>query len=357
VKRLYINGKFYAGELNGVHRVADRLIRELDARLAALPDDGRAEVVLFVPTRRTWTPNLKAIRIVEEARGHSQIWEQLILPSRAKDGLLLNLCNLAPILHRNKVLMLHDAQFLFPDSSYPARLRWGYRLLTPMMARTSKLVLTVSEYSRQMLDLLGVAPRANTEVLHNGVDHMLDTPADADIVGRLGLPAGRYAVHIASAKAYKNTVVAFDAFADPALADIPLVLIGTTREALTGAGLTPPPGAVFAGRVDDAGLRGLYEGALCLLFPSRTEGFGLPPAEAAMVGCPSVVSPAGAIPEVCRDTALYADVDKPEAWIAAVRAYADDATLRDGKAAAAQARSGDLTWSRAGAVLADLLER
>lgn len=353
--RLYINGKFYAGELNGVHRVADRLIRELDAVLAALPAAERPDATLFVPTRRQWSPTLSAIRIVEEPRGHSQLWEQAILPRRARDGLLLNLCNLAPVMHRNKVLMLHDAQFLFPDNSYPARLRWGYRLLTPRMARTSRMVLTVSEYSRQMLDLLGVSPRAITRVLHNGADHMLDTPSDAGLVERMGLEPGRYAVHIASPKCYKNSRVVFDAFSDSRLADIPLVLIGTTPEALQKAGLSTPAGAVIAGRVDDAGLRGLYEGALCLLFPSRTEGFGLPPVEAAVVGCPSVTSPAGAIPEVCHDAVLYADVDRADEWVAAVRAYADDPALRAIKVKAARDRAGAFSWKAVGQSLFDAL--
>ena len=355
MKPIFLNGKFYAGELNGVHRVADRLIRELDAQLTRLAPDERPEVTLFIPVRRRWAPMLQTIRIVEEARGHSQLWEQFILPLRAKGGVLVNLCNLAPVLHRDKILMLHDAQFLFPDSSYPARLRWGYRILTPLMARTSRLVLTVSEYSRQMLDLLGVAPRANTEVLSNGADHMHDTPSAPDIVARLGLTPGRYAVHIGSAKAYKNTAVVFEAFADPALSDIALVMVGPGKEALERGGLTPPPSAVFAGRVDDGELRGLYEQGLCLLFPSRTEGFGLPPVEAMTLGCPAVVSPAGAIPEACRDAALYADVDRPEAWIAAVRSYADQPDLREAKVAMGRARAGDFTWVAAGVRLAGLL--
>jgi glycosyltransferase involved in cell wall biosynthesis len=355
VRPLYINGKFYAGGLNGVHRVADRLIRELDARLMDLPAGQRPAATLFVPKRRRWGPDLQAIRVVEEKRGHSQLWEQLILPWRARDGLLLNLCNLAPILHGDKVLMLHDAQFLFPDSSYPWRLRWGYRLLTPLMARTSRMVVTVSEYSRQMLSLFGVAPRARIRVLHNGADHMLETPAQPAVLERLGLSAGAYAVHIASPKAYKNSAVVFEAFEHPTLADIPLVLVGPPATDLQAAGLKPPPGALFAGRIDDEELRALYEGALCLLFPSRTEGFGLPPVEAMLLGCPAVTSPAGAIPEVCGDAVLYANVDAPAEWVAAVDALNTDRVLRDAKVAAGRGRAAAFSWAGAGRRLGALL--
>jgi len=209
-------------------------------------------------------------------------------------------------------------------------------------------VLTVSEYSRQMLDLLGVADRAKTTVLHNGADHMLDTASEPGVRARLGLTDGRYALHFASHKGYKNTAVVLDAFRSAELAGIPLVLMGATREALAGAGLEPPANAIFAGRVTDGELRALYEGALCLLFPSRTEGFGLPPVEGALLGCPSVVSPAGAIPEVCRDAALYAAVDSPDEWRDAVLAYASDEGLRRAKMAMISERAGALTWAAAG---------
>ena len=348
IRPIFFNGKFYAGGLNGVHRVADRLIREVDRRLAEMPAGERPEATLLVPSNRQWEPKLKTIKMVEEARGDSQFWEQFILPRRARGGLLINLCNLAPVLHPRKLLMIHDAQFLLPDNSYPMRLRWGYRLLTPLMARTSRRVLTVSAYSRRMLDICGISPRGSTDVLYNGADHILDVAADPSVITRLGLRPRRFVLHIASAKAYKNTAMIFAAFEDPRLADIDLVLVGPGREQLTRQGLEPPARAVFAGSVDDGGLRALYESALCLACPSRTEGFGLPPIEAMACGCPAVVSAGGAIPEVCRDAASYADVDDPVTWVAAFAALAAHPELRAAKVRAGLDRAATLTWDESG---------
>ena len=78
--------------------------------------------------------------------------------------------------------------------------------------------------------------------------------------------------------------------------NVPLVVVGPGRSELESAGIAVPSAVKFAGRAGDAELRALYENALCLAFPSRTEGFGLPPVEAMLCGCPSVVAPAGAIP-------------------------------------------------------------
>lgn len=352
---IYFNGKFYSGPLNGVHRVADRLIRACDALLAERPAAARPRARLFVPTRRRWQPELSAIELVEEAGGDSQRWEQLILPRRAADGILVNLANLAPIVHRRKLLLLHDAQFLFPDSSYPWRQRTGYRLLVPRMARSSAVVLTVSDYSRAMLDVLGVAARPRTRVLYNGADHILDQPADAGVLDRLRLDPGSYVLLFGSGKAYKNNRVLFDAFADGALDPFRLVIVGATRPALTAAGLTVPDDAILAGTLGDAELRALYAGAHCLAFPSRTEGFGLPPVEAMLCGCAVVAAPAGAIPEICRDAVLYADVDDPAGWRAAIRQLSDPAR-RAAKLAAGRARAARFGWADAGRVLLQAIE-
>jgi glycosyltransferase involved in cell wall biosynthesis len=346
MRSIVFNGKFYAGGLNGVHRVADRLIRECDALLAALPPQNRPATRLLVPEQRRWQPSLHAIELVAVAGADGQKWEQFGLPRATGDGVLVSLANLAPIAARRQILLLHDAQFLFPDSGYPLRQRLGYRWLTPLMARRSATVLTVSDYSRQMLDLLGVVPRARSAVLYNGVDHILDTPADPGTLARLGLTRRGYALMFGSAKGYKNVRIVFDAFAER-FSPVRLVVIGAAPDALAAAGLTAPPGTLFAGKCDDASLRALYEGAHSLLMPSRTEGFGLPPIEAMLCGCPAIVAPAGALPEMCRDAALYADVDDPESWRAAIRTL-EGAAVRDAKLALGKKRAGHFTWARAG---------
>ena len=57
----------------------------------------------------------------------------------------------------------------------------------------------------------------------------------------------------------------------------------------------------------DSELRALYENALCFIFPSLYEGFGLPPLEAMACGCPVLSSNRASLPEICGDAALYFD--------------------------------------------------
>lgn len=351
---VYFNGKFYAGGLNGVHRVADRLIRECDARLTERPAELRPDAVLLAPETSDWVPELSAIR-VERVAAAGQIWEQFQLPRRAGDGVLINLANLAPVRHRRKLTMIHDAQFLFKDCGYPWRQRLGYRALAPRIASGSEHVVTVSDFSRRMLGLFGVAAPDRTRVIANGADHILDTDADDALRLGLGLAARPYVVMFGSSKPYKNNTVVLSAFAE-GVEDVALVVVGSSKAELAAAGMAIPPATIFAGRPSDAEFRGLLEGASALAFPSRTEGFGLPPLEAMLCGCPVVASPAGAIPEVCGDAVLYAGVDDPAAWRTAILRLRDDQALRQRKIAEGRERARPYTWRAAGERLIGLID-
>lgn len=352
--RLFLNGKFYGGAVNGVHRVADRLLRELDRQAKAGGLPAGWDMRLFVPERGHAAPQFETIQMLPQRFGHTQLWEQAWLPFAARGGVLASFANLAPGLHSRKLTMVHDAQFRLSPRSYPLKLRLGYRLLIPRGARSSQRVLTVSGYAKDMLATFGVADPERTAILYNGADHIIETAADPGILARSGLTPGRFALLFGSTARYKNIDVVLDAFRSPALAGLSLAIVGPARAALVPAGLRPPVNSVFLETVDDAGLRALYEAAHCLLYPSRTEGFGLPPVEAMLCGCPVVAAPAGAIPEVGRDAPTYAAMDEADEWVGAVLSLRDPGH-RAAKVAAGRVRAAAFTWRSAGERLAALL--
>jgi glycosyltransferase involved in cell wall biosynthesis len=279
-------------------------------------------------------------------------WEQLELPLRARGRLTVNLCNLGPLASRNAVTMIHDAQVYLTPGSYTPAFRLWYRACLPALGRRSRLVLTVSNYSRDQLVRFRLAPAERITVIHNGADHILRPAGDPRALGRFGLPVRAFACAQASTQDHKNIGLLLRAFADPALRKTTLVLIGAATAAdFRARGHVIPPNVVFTGRITDAELRGLLEDALCYLCPSLTEGFGLPPLEAMLLGTPAIVAPEGALPEICDAAALYADARDPAAWVARIQDLARLPALWQSRSRAGRARAATFTWRRAATAL------
>jgi len=100
------------------------------------------------------------------------------------------------------------------------------------------------------------------------------------------------------------------------------------------------------GYVPDSELVGLLRNALALVYPSRYEGFGLPPLEAMHVGCPVITTSRTSIPEVCGDAALYIDPGAGAEFGEALVAVENDATLRARLREAGLRQAGKFTWEK-----------
>ena len=354
---LSINGKFLAAHPTGVHRVARELIGQLGRRREELTELFGAVPVILAPRSAPADTIDAGLPLRRESWLTGQPWEQLELPLRARGTLLLSFCNLAPVLHPASIPMLHDAQTFSTPRSYSLAFRSFYRLVQPMIGARALRVLTVSDYSRGELVRYGIAPAGQIRVIHNGVEHGCRLAPDAGVLGALGLRPGGYVLALASTQAHKNIRVLLEAFSgERPGGGLQLVLFGgESRASFAAAGLAVPDGVVFAGRVSDADLAGLMASALCFAMPSTTEGFGLPPLEAMALGCPAVVAPCGALPEVCGQAALYAAPDAPEQWRDAFRRLDRDEGLRARLRALGRDHAKAMSWARAGEQLMTVL--
>ena len=354
---IMLNGKFLSAAPTGVHRVAQELGNAL-AELALENHEAvrglKLEVAIPYDGLERSNAMRLPIRVIKPFRGIP--WEQISLPLNSGKATLLNLCNIGPVIARDAVTMIHDVQVHLSPKSYSKGFRLWYHAVQPLMAKRHRHILTVSEFSRQEIAKAGLCGLDHISVVHNGVDHVLNVAPDYSTIGEFKLDQTPYVLALSTVQAHKNIGLLMKAFADSRLSSVKLVLFGgTARESFEALGIQVPANVVFAGRVSDGELRGLIEKALCLAFPSTTEGFGLPPLEAMLLGCPAIVAPCGALPEVCGDAALYGAPDNAEEWIAGIARLSSDPTYRSQLVKAGVNQASQFTWRAAALNLAGIL--
>jgi mannosyltransferase len=72
--------------------------------------------------------------------------------------------------------------------------------------------------------------------------------------------------------------------------------------------------------IDVDGLNKIYNNAICLIYPSHYEGFGIPVVEAMRAGCPVIARNSSSISEVSGNAGLLVSTNNKEDWIDAIAA-------------------------------------
>jgi glycosyltransferase involved in cell wall biosynthesis len=177
---------------------------------------------------------------------------------------------------------------------------------------------------------------ANLRVILNGLNYPFQPLAPDEVDRRLaGLASiqAPFVLHLGSNAAYKNREGVLRAFANAAAeTDLQLVIAG---EALNQELSHLARDLQIEGRIvqvvkpDAALIEALYNRAVCLLFPSRYEGFGWPPIEAQACGCPVVASDIPSLAEVLGQSAVLKPVDDEAGMADAIRMLASDHEFRE----------------------------
>jgi glycosyltransferase involved in cell wall biosynthesis len=220
------------------------------------------------------------------------------------------------------VMTIHDVNHLaMPGWMGPGRKPYYERVVKPTALRASR-VLTCSEFSgREIQRWLGV-PAEKVRVAPYAIEPAFQPPlaeAVAALRRRLDLPEG-CVLYVGNGRPHKNLELLWEiARLAPQL---PLVLAGRGIEARD----LPVPRVPD---IADADLPALYGGAALFLFPSRYEGFGLPPLEAAACGAPVLVARGSSMDEHWEGTGSLLPPDQPTVWIQEIeRLRGNDAERR-----------------------------
>lgn len=260
-----------------------------------------------------------------------------------------------------RVLTLHDAidqVYSAPAGSWRDRLRLAAVQAAWMRwsARTrAEHLITVSEHARRdLVGPLGVDPRRIT-VIYEAADPHFQQPVlpehRAQVQARYGLWKP-YLFYVGGWEKRKNIPFLLRAFAASGLREVEVVLAGGSKEEQPALhALSAELGIIeqvrFLGWVPEEDLPSLYAAALCFVYPSAYEGFGLQLCEAMAVGCPVLAARATSLPEILGhggDT--FSLTDSAEA-AALIRRVALEEDYRDELRRRSRARSPAFSWEAA----------
>lgn len=190
----------------------------------------------------------------------------------------------------------------------------AYRTVLEHAIHRSRHIITVSDYSKsRVLAHFGIKP-SKVSVIHNGITDPVETRNVS--LTALGVYEP-FVLYVGNAYPHKNLSLILPAFAHVRTMhpDVQLVIAGR-RERFSlllekeARRLDIPRHAIrFLDLPTDAEISALYTNASLFLFPSRIEGFGMPPLEAMRHGAPAAVAQTSSMPELLGDHALWFDPD------------------------------------------------
>jgi alpha-1,3-rhamnosyl/mannosyltransferase len=273
------------------------------------------------------------------------------------------------------VITFHDAiADRFPKLTLPSpRARLFWRVKVQMALAQSRLVLTVSDYAAaQVSRTLGVRPdriRVAVEAaaaVYRPSESTDDVAAAAD---KAGVPRGRrWFAYVGGFNPHKHVDAIVRAHASLVAdgADPPaLVLVGAIdddpffgaqqriRDEIARCGTGDH--VKWAGFVPDDELRHLLSGALALVLPSESEGFGLPAVEAAACGVPVIATTESPLPQLLEGGGIFVAPGDEAALGSAMRRLARDEPHRIALASIALARARALSWTSSAKAALDAL--
>ena len=255
------------------------------------------------------------------------------------------------------VVSIHDLSFEHLPQTFNRRSRTQLRLTVRHSARRAARILSLSEHTRRdIIETYGIKPQRVTAIPLAAPEHfgpILDTRELQRVRHNYGIDRD-YILSVGSIQPRKNLARLVRAYAslrgECSADELPrLVLVGKCAwlydETLRALDETNVKDAVvLTGYVPESDLPALYSGALCFVYPSYFEGFGLPPLEAMKCGAPVIVGNKTSLPEVVGDAALAVDPFDIDSIAGAIRRLINDSALRRELSVKGQKRATEFNW-------------
>jgi len=355
-----INGLFWGRPATG----SGQYVRELVAAMRYM-EDVRLTLVVDNPPRTPPPVDIEIRRAGPGATGKlGKLWfEQVAFPTACRrvgaevahvPYFAAPLTGFSPV-----VVTIHD---LIPLLLPEYRGGWHVRAYMALVARAAKradLIIADSDASAQDVEqVLGISGD-RVRVVHLAAGTMYRPRCAEETLearSRLGLPE-QYLLYVGGFDRRKSVPELLKAYrqALPRLRGVPLVIGGQLPR--IGTAFAPDPRRVarefgiadkvqLLGHVSASDMPALYAGALALVYPSRYEGFGLPPLEALSCGTPVVATRASSLPEVVGEGGILVPPGDEEALSDAMCSLVEDEALRARLSKRGLEQAARFSWER-----------
>ncbi|MBC7251132.1 MAG: glycosyltransferase family 4 protein [Anaerolineae bacterium] len=389
--RVAINAWFLPQETTGSGQYLTHLLPELSAlapedefvliaahpsQLATgVPDATHCEA--YVVNRDTGEPREHSVdkdgscrqtRLFQQLSHLSKVWFEQVGFPRACRRLGVDLAHVpywgSPLFPTvPTVVTVHDLIPLLLPAYRGKPLVRLYTRLVSVSARRAAAVLTDSVASQQdIIRHLRIPPERVYPVLLAADERyrpVEDPEALSAVRARYALPE-RYFLYLGGFDQRKNVPVILRAYARfrQLAADNPVRLVVAGKLPVQDTPFFPDPRRIahelhiaeeitFAGWIPEEDKPALYSSALALIFPSRYEGFGLPPLEAMACGTPVIASNRGSLPEVVGEGGLLLAPDDIERLAWAMHRLASSEETRLSLREQALSQAARFSWRKA----------
>ena len=269
------------------------------------------------------------------------VWQQMMLPRIADADVLWSPFGTLPLrLRIPAVVTVHDYSSLTMPGKHRLKTIASFNLFIGRSLERARRVAAVSHsVAEETVRWFGV-PRERIEIVPNGVDDFF----------RPGGTPGDFILYAGTLEPRKGLDDLFAVWGSLPAPRPRLVVCGGR-----GWRVRAPADVEWTGWVERERLRELYQRALLFVYPSRYEGFGLPPLEAMACGAPVIATRTGAIPEFAGDAALLIDPGDRGALAESMLRLLRDPSLRAELGARGIERARLYPWDRSARLMTGLL--